>query len=67
VTEKHQITPGELLPARELLGDLLMTVGRFSEARTAYESTLTREPGRARSLAGAARAAKATASQKESN
>jgi len=57
VTEKHPVTPGELLPARELEGDLLLAVGRPARARTAYEATLRREPGRARSLFGAARAA----------
>jgi tetratricopeptide (TPR) repeat protein len=57
VTEKHPVTPGELLPARELEADLLLAVGRFTEARRAYEATLAREPGRARSVYGVARAA----------
>ena len=57
VTEKHPITPGELLPARELEGDLLLAAKQYAAARTAYETTLRREPGRLRSLFGAARAA----------
>jgi tetratricopeptide (TPR) repeat protein len=57
VTDKHPVTPAELLPARELLGDMLLAVGRYPEARAAYQATLLREPGRARSLFGAARAA----------
>jgi hypothetical protein len=57
VTDKHPVTPAELLPARELLGDMLLAVGRYPEARGAYQATLLREPGRARSLFGAARAA----------
>ena len=57
VTEKHPVTPGELLPARELYGDLLLAVGRYAEARAAYDATLRREPNRARSLFGSARAA----------
>jgi hypothetical protein len=57
VTAKHPVTPGELLPARELEADLLLTAGQYSRARAAYEATLRREPGRARSLYGAARAA----------
>jgi hypothetical protein len=57
VTAKHPVTPGELLPARELEGDLLLTARRYAEARAAYEATLKREPGRARSIFGAARAA----------
>ena len=57
VTEKHPVTPGELLPARELEGDLLLAAGRYGEARVAYESTLCRERRRSRSLFGVARAA----------
>ena len=55
--EKHPVTPGPLLPARELEGDLLLELGRAAEAQRAYEATLTREPRRARALYGAARAA----------
>ena len=57
VTEKQPITPGELLPARELEGDMLLAVGRAADARAAYEASLLREPNRARSLFGSARAA----------
>jgi tetratricopeptide (TPR) repeat protein len=56
-TEKHPVTPGEVLPAAELLGDLLMELGRFAQARAAYEQSLARSPNRYNSLAGAARAA----------
>jgi tetratricopeptide (TPR) repeat protein len=55
--EKHPVTPGPILPARELEGDLLMELGRPAEALMAYEKTLEREPNRARTLVGAARAA----------
>ena len=51
------MTPAELLPARELEADMLLAVGRYADARAAYEATLTREPRRARSLFGSARAA----------
>jgi tetratricopeptide (TPR) repeat protein len=57
--EKHPITPGPLLPARELEGDLLLELDRPAEALAAYRNTLEREPRRARSLYGAARAAEA--------
>ena len=57
VTDKHPVTPAELLPARELLGDMLLATGRYAEAHAAYQGTLLREPGRARSIFGAARAA----------
>jgi tetratricopeptide (TPR) repeat protein len=55
--EKHPVTPGPLLPARELEGDLLLDLGRYVDALRSYERTLQREPNRARALAGAARAA----------
>jgi tetratricopeptide (TPR) repeat protein len=57
VTEKHPVTPGELLPARELEADLHLAAGRYAAARAAYLATLEREPGRGRSVFGAARAA----------
>ena len=57
VTEKQPVTPAELLPARELEADMLLAVGRYGDARTAYTATLAREPRRARSLYGAGRAA----------
>ncbi len=55
--EKHPVTPGPLLPARELHGDLLMALDRPAEALVQYEATLAREPKRARALFGAAQAA----------
>jgi tetratricopeptide (TPR) repeat protein len=55
--EKHPVTPGPLLPARELEGDLLLELGRAAEAGRSYEMTLQREPNRARALFGVARAA----------
>jgi hypothetical protein len=57
VTEKKAVTPGELLPARELEADMHLAAGHFAAARAAYLKTLDREPGRARSVFGAARAA----------
>ena len=58
-TEKNAITPGPILPARELLGEMLLATG---DARTAYkefEATLLTEPHRYRAVAGAMRSAKA--------
>jgi tetratricopeptide (TPR) repeat protein len=52
---KHPVTPGAVLPARELYGDLLAAVGRRSEAVVAYQRTLARQPGRARAAADLAR------------
>ena len=57
VTDKHPVTPAELLPARELEGDILLLAGKHAEARAAYRATLARERNRARSLFGLARSA----------
>lgn len=57
VTDKHPVTPAELLPARELYADMLLAARRYGEAREAYRATLARERKRARSLFGAARSA----------
>jgi tetratricopeptide (TPR) repeat protein len=57
--EKHPITPGPLIPARELLGDILMVHKKPAEALAAYEKTLAREPNRGRTIYSAAKAAQA--------
>ena len=57
-TEKHPVTPGAILPAREQLGELLLELGRPEEALTEYEASLKRAPRRLGGLYGAARAAK---------
>ncbi len=51
---KAPVTPGHLLPARELLGDLLLEMGDKAAAKTAYEASLQLAPNRARSLKGLA-------------
>ncbi len=56
--EKHPVTPGPLIPARELYADLLAEHGDPTGALAAYEDVLEREPNRARTLLGAARAAR---------
>jgi tetratricopeptide (TPR) repeat protein len=48
---KSPVTPGHVLPARELLGDMLTQLNRTDEAQKAYEATLRLSPNRARSLA----------------
>lgn len=57
--EKHAVTPGPLVPARELYGDILMVHNQPANALVAYEETLKREPNRFRTIYGAAKAAKA--------
>jgi tetratricopeptide (TPR) repeat protein len=56
-TYKHPITPGQLLPARELMGDLLMQAGQPGQALVEYEASLHFNPNRFNALYGAARAA----------
>lgn len=51
------MTPGPILTARELLGDLLVELGRPAEAIAQYEASIAKEPSRFRGLYGAARAA----------
>jgi tetratricopeptide (TPR) repeat protein len=57
-TDKHNVTPGVILPAREMLGDMLLQLKQPAEALVAFESTLRTAPNRYNSLSGAARAAK---------
>jgi tetratricopeptide (TPR) repeat protein len=54
---KHPVSPGSLLPARELLGDLLLERGNAREALAEYEACLKLNPGRLNSLYGAGSAA----------
>jgi len=56
-SEKNIVTPGRLLPARELLGDMLMELTRPAEALKEYEVSQQREPNRYRGLYGAGQAA----------
>jgi hypothetical protein len=58
-TEKNAVTPGPLAPAREMLGEMLLRLNRPREALEQFEQTLKVEPRRYRSVAGAAKAAKA--------
>ncbi len=58
-TDKHPVTPGSILPAREQLADLLAELGHPKEALAEYEKSLLSAPARFNSYAGAARAAEA--------
>jgi uncharacterized protein HemY len=55
--ERQFMTPGRLVPARELLGELLLELQRPAEALTAFVASQQRAPERFRSLYGAAQAA----------
>jgi tetratricopeptide (TPR) repeat protein len=56
-SEKAAVSPGRILPARELLGDMLRESGRPADALAAYEASLVNDPKRFRSLYGAGMAA----------
>lgn len=59
-TDKHNVTPGVILPARELLGDMSLELNEPREALAAFETTLRTAPNRFNALSGAARAATVT-------
>ena len=56
-TIKHPVTPGEVIPARELLADMLLQMNRWDEALAAYEAGLKKHPNRFNGLHGAGVAA----------
>ena len=56
-SEKHVVTPGPLLPARELLATALLEKGDAATALREFEAVLRKEPNRLRAMAGAALAA----------
>ncbi|HET7342608.1 MAG TPA: hypothetical protein VFL90_14190 [Methylomirabilota bacterium] len=56
-TEKHPVTPGPVIPARELLGELLLDVSQPAQALAEFEASGRRDPNRLNGLLGAARAA----------
>jgi hypothetical protein len=62
-TEKHPVTPGPLLPAREILAEMLLMQNSAGEALVEYEAVLVKEPNRYRATAGAMEAAQRTGDQ----
>ena len=66
-TEKHPVTPGAILPAREQLGELLLALGRPADALTEYEASLQRAPRRLAGLYGAAQSAKLAGNADKAN
>ena len=55
--EKNIVTPGRIVPARELLGEMLLELKQPALALTEFEASQIREPNRFRGYYGAARAA----------
>ncbi|MGE4542922.1 MAG: tetratricopeptide repeat protein [Pedobacter sp.] len=62
-TEKHPVTPGEVLPAHELLADMYFEMGRYEDALANYRAALDRSPNRFNSLYGAGRSAQLAGDQ----
>ncbi len=52
--DKNPVTPGAVLPSRELLGDMLVMNNDYTNAIIAYEKTLVINPNRLNSLDGLA-------------
>ena len=63
-TDKHPVTPGAILPAREQLGELLLELKQPIAALQEFETSLRTTPNRFNGLYGAARAAKLASDQK---
>jgi tetratricopeptide (TPR) repeat protein len=55
--DKHAVTPGAIIPAREMLAELLSLHHRAEEALVEYQAVLKNAPNRFNALYGAARAA----------
>ncbi|HXE75341.1 MAG TPA: hypothetical protein VNN18_06880 [Candidatus Xenobia bacterium] len=64
-TDKHPVTPGAVVPARELLGEMLLELKRPVEGLTAFEVALRASPNRFWSLYGAGRAAELAGEQRK--
>jgi len=64
-TEKHVVTPGPIVPAREVLAYVVLDAGDAVTALRHFESVLQREPNRQRAFAGALRAARQSGDAKK--
>ena len=64
-TEKNPVTPGSLLPVREMLGDMLMELNKPKDALQQYEFSLKNSPNRFNSLYGAGKSAELIGDKKK--
>lgn len=64
-TSLHPVTPGDVLPAIELLGDMLLKMNRPKEALVAYQENQNKHPHRFNGIYGAALAAKQSGDQEK--
>ena len=66
-TEKHPVTPGAVLPAREQLGEMLLELKQPAAALAEFEESLKRAPRRLVGLYGAAQSAKLAGDSTKAN
>ena len=59
--------PGVIKPSHELFGEVLLRAGRYEGASTQFKTALLRQPNRARSLLGLARAQVKAGNEKEAS
>jgi tetratricopeptide (TPR) repeat protein len=64
-TAKHSVTPGEVIPARELLGDMYLEINEPAKALESYEADLRTHPNRFNGLYGAGLAAEKLGDRKK--
>jgi tetratricopeptide (TPR) repeat protein len=57
--DKHAVTPGQIIPAREMLGQMLLEQKQPADALNAFEAVLKVAPKRFNALYGAGKAAEA--------
>ncbi len=58
-SDKHPVTPGNVVTSRQLLGEMLMEAGKPADALAEFRRSLARDPNRYHAIAGAAHAAMA--------
>jgi len=66
-TEKAPVTPGEVLPASELLADMLLEMNKPDKALLAYEEDLKKHPNRFNALYYAGSAAEKSGNAEKAN
>jgi tetratricopeptide (TPR) repeat protein len=65
--DKHPVTPGEVIPARELYADMLLEVMKYPEALKQYQAVLKVSPNRLNALLGAANSAEKSGNKNLAN
>jgi tetratricopeptide (TPR) repeat protein len=66
-TEKHPVTPGAVLPAREQLGELLLELKQPAAALQEFETSLRSAPNRFNGVYGAALAARLASNSRKAH